>query len=67
MIYHSKDNEMDKVKSVLSSRKFWALFASLVTVGGAYATGALVATDAVNATVAALAAYAIGTGIEASK
>ena len=58
---------MDKLKSVLSSRKFWATVAALATVGAAYFSAhSLSAEQAVNATVAALAAYALGTGIEAS-
>ena len=57
---------MEKVYQVLKSRKFWALVASLVSVWGAYFMNGLSVVEAVQATVAALAAYSIGTGIEAA-
>lgn len=56
---------MSKLTQVLRSRKFWALIASIVTVGGAFNTGQIAGDAAANALVAALAAYSIATSIEA--
>lgn len=58
---------MDKIKEVLSSRKFWALVVALVTVASAFAQGGISEWQAVQAAVAALAAYSTGVAIEASK
>ena len=55
---------MDKLLSVLKSRKFWALVASLVAVWTSVYTGAVTTPEALNLTVAALAAYSIGTGLD---
>jgi hypothetical protein len=55
-----------KLLLLLSSRKFWALIASLVTVAAGYATGELQVWAAVTAAVSALAAYSVGTAIEDS-
>lgn len=55
-----------KLKELLASRKFWALIASLVTIGAGYFTGSVDASSAVNAAVAAFGLYAVGTGIEAA-
>jgi len=57
---------MEKIKSVLQSRKFWALVASLVGLGCGIYSGALTPVQAAPLAVAALAAYSIGTGIEDS-
>lgn len=57
---------MDKLTKLLQSRKFWALVAALVAVWTGYAHG-LPLEQAINLTVAALASYAIGTGLEDSK
>ena len=56
----------EQVLSVLRSRKFWALVASVSAVWVAFfaSPGSLTVAQAVQATVAALAAYAIGTGLE---
>ena len=56
----------EQVLSILRSRKFWALVASIAAIWTTYlaAPGALTPAQAVQATVAALAAYAIGTGLE---
>ena len=56
--------ETNKFVEVLKSRKFWALVTSLVAIGGAVYTGSVSPVDAINAAVAALAAYSIGTAIE---
>lgn len=55
---------MEKLKAVLKSRKFWALVASLVAVWSAVYNGAASVTDGLNLTVAAFAAYSIGTGLD---
>lgn len=55
---------MSKFKSVLQSRKFWALISSIITVGGAWYSGQVNGQDAANAAVLAFAAYSIATGIE---
>lgn len=57
---------MDKLITVLQSRKFWALVGSLVTVAAGFFTGQIDAGTALNAVIAAFAAYSIGTGIEAA-
>jgi len=54
---------MEKLKDLLQSRKFWALVASLVTVWGGYFSGGVTLLEAIQATVAALGAYSIGTAI----
>lgn len=48
----------ETVKSMLKSRKFWALVTSLVAVAAGYSTGDLTTWQAVSAIVAALGAYA---------
>ena len=55
-----------QIIGILRSRKFWALVASVAAIWTAYvaAPGSLTPAQAVQATVAALAAYAIGTGLE---
>lgn len=55
---------MEKIKSVLKSRKFWALIASLVAIAGAFFTHAIDPWQAVQAAVAALALYSTGVAIE---
>lgn len=57
---------MEKLISVLQSRKFWALVISLVGIWTSVYVGALSVPEAINASVASLAAYMIGTGIEAA-
>ena len=55
-----------KLSALLQSRKFWALVASLVAIGlGAY-NGVVTPTVAIQSAVTALAAYAIGTGLDDS-
>ena len=60
----TKEQLIQKLAQLLTSRKFWALVASLVTVAAGYSTGDLAVWQAVTAAVAALAAYATGTAIE---
>jgi hypothetical protein len=55
---------MDKVQQVLKSRKFWVLMASLVVVAQSFFTGNINDWQAIQAIVAAGAAYSVGTGIE---
>lgn len=57
---------MKKIIGVLQSRKFWACVIGLVTIASLFSTGQIDAGQAVNAVIAALAAYGIGTGIEAA-
>lgn len=57
---------MDKLSALLQSRKFWALVISLTAIWTAVYVGSLSVPDAINASVAALAAYSVGTGIEDS-
>lgn len=62
-----KDRAMDKFKSVLASRKFWALLASLVAVAATYSSGAQDAPSlwhAIDLAVAAFSVYAVATGVE---
>jgi L-lactate permease len=51
-------------KALLRSRKFWALVAALVGTLGAYFTGQITPWQALEAAVAALAAYSTGVAIE---
>jgi hypothetical protein len=62
----TKEQLFEKFLLTLSSRKFWALVVSLVTVAAGYATGELQVWAAVTAAVSALAAYSVGTAIEDS-
>lgn len=54
----------NKLQTVLKSRKFWALVASLVTIIGGFYEGQIPAQDAANNLIIALAVYSIATGIE---
>jgi len=56
-----------KVAGLPKSRKFLALAASLITIYQGYNTGGIDVYQALQLTIAALGAYSIGTGIEASK
>ncbi len=60
---HASQN---KARALLSSRKFWALAASIVTLIGAVQTGTMQPAEAANTLVAALAAYSLATGIDDS-
>ena len=54
---------MEKLSALLQSRKFWALVISLTGIWTAVSVGSLNVPDAINASVAALAAYSVGTAI----
>lgn len=54
----------DKLKTLLASRKFWALVVAIVTAAGGYATGALPLQEVAQLIVGAIMAYIVGTGIE---
>ena len=56
-----------KLASLFKSRKFWALAASLVAIYQGHATGGVDMYQSLQLAIAALGAYSIGTGIEASK
>jgi len=45
------------LKGLLTSRKFWALIASLVTIAAGFSTGEVLVWNAVQAAVAAFAVY----------
>ena len=53
-----------KLKTLLQSRKFWALITSLVAIGCTVYLGTVPITEAIQLAVAALAAYMIGTGLD---
>jgi|6_EtaG_2_1085325.scaffolds.fasta_scaffold06100_3 hypothetical protein len=55
-----------KIKAILQSRKFWTLVASLVAIAASYFQSQITDWQAVQAVVAAGAAYSVGTAIEAS-
>ncbi len=55
---------MEKLKSLLKSRKFWALIAAIAIIASGYFAGGVDAGSAVNQAIAAIAAYMIATGIE---
>ena len=55
---------MDKLRKILSSRKFWVLVATLVGIGQSFFTGKIDDWQMIQALVAACAAYSIGTGVE---
>jgi hypothetical protein len=57
---------VNKITQLLKSRKFWATIATLVTTWVAAYSKAITIPDTINATVAAVAAYCIATGIEAT-
>jgi hypothetical protein len=54
---------VEKLQKLLKSRKFWVLVAAVVTAAGAQATGQIDGWQAVQAIVAALAAYSVSIGI----
>ena len=55
---------MNKMKSILKSRKFWVLIATLVGIGQSFVSGKIDDWQAIQMLVAASAAYSLGTGIE---
>ena len=54
---------MNKLLRLLQSRKFWVLVAAIVTIAGSYATNQVDAWQALQALIAALAAYTAGIAI----
>lgn len=55
---------MSKLYLLLHSRKFWALVAAIIAVAAALATGQISEWQALQAAIAALAAYITGTAID---
>jgi hypothetical protein len=55
---------INKIKSVLSSRKFWAAAIAALSAAAAFATGQIDAWQLVQALVAVAAAYSTGVAIE---
>jgi hypothetical protein len=55
---------MEVIKGMLKSRKFWVLVLALVGVGAALATGDITVWQALQAAIAAGAAYSTGVAIE---
>ena len=53
-----------KVKEILTSKKFWSTVAAVAATWTAYATHAIDANTAVQATIAAIGAYVVAVGIE---
>jgi len=54
---------MDKILALLQSVKFWALVVSSATIWTAFSAGGLSIQEAINAQVAALAAFSVARGI----
>jgi hypothetical protein len=59
-----KDGIMSKIELLLRSRKFWALIAGVAAIVTGYLAGGLKIDEAIQAFIAALAAYMIGTGLD---
>ena len=55
---------INKIKAVLSSRKFWAAAIAALSAAAAFATGEISAWQLVQALVAVAAAYSTGVAIE---
>ena len=53
-----------KLKTIISSRKFWVSVASLVAVAAGYFQGQIDMWQAIQSAVGAGAAYSVATGIE---
>lgn len=53
-----------KLKALLTSRKFWATVAAITTAITAALNNAITWAEAVNAIVAALGLYCVGTGLD---
>lgn len=56
--------DYNKLKALFKSRKFWVLIAAIVAIAAAYFTDGITMWQAVQALVAALAAYSTGVAIE---
>jgi hypothetical protein len=55
---------MAKIKTIMQSRKFWVMISGLVAIAAAFSNGSIDEWQAIQAIVAAGAAYSVGTGIE---
>lgn len=55
---------VEKLQALLTSRKFWSLIGSLVTIGTAMYNGSIDPATGVWAVVGAFGAYSVSTGIE---
>jgi len=55
---------LEQLGSLFRSRKFWALLAGLAAIAAGFSVGDLTQWQAVQALVAALAAYSLGVAIE---
>jgi hypothetical protein len=55
---------MSKLQSILSSRKFWTLMASLVVIGQQYFSGNIDDWQMIQMLVASCGAYSVGTAVE---
>lgn len=59
-------NYENKAKRLLKSRKFWAALAASAGVAAGYFTGQVDAWKSIEAFIAIMASYSLGTGIEDS-
>ena len=57
---------MKKFRALMRSRKFWALIAAVAVIVSGYMAGGLRMDEAIQAMIAALAAYMVGTGLDSS-
>ena len=57
-------DHMAKLKQIMQSRKFWVMISGLVAIAAAFSSGSIDEWQAIQAIVAAGAAYSVGTGIE---
>jgi hypothetical protein len=55
---------MSKLELLMRSRKFWALIAGVAAIVTGYLAGGLPMDQAIQALIAALAAYMVGTGLD---
>jgi len=53
-----------KLKALLKSRKFWALIAATATIVSGYLANGISMAEAIQAEIAAMAGYMIGTGLD---
>lgn len=58
---------MEKLSELLQSVRFWTLIVSLTGIWTAVYIGSLSVVDAINASVAALAAFSLGRSLTAAK
>lgn len=62
----TEESKMSKFRALMRSRKFWALIAAVAAIVSGYMAGGLKMDVAIQAMIAALAAYMIGTGLDSS-